>query len=181
MPICSICRKPITPVTEGVYYCANCNRSLVERPSGETFYSGADWVEKALGVKVSALGRSVADLLGELFRGIYNMNQKHLRETAWDKEDIIQVHVAFADWSTYDFDNLTRLVFLAHHRALRVEMRPMAKSHMRLRFSQRQRLDRAFYEYHPGLQEAVNLFMQDVHLSEHSDCYPIFPATQQAE
>lgn len=34
-------------------------------------FAGADWLEQSLGIKASPFGRKVADILGQVWRGIY--------------------------------------------------------------------------------------------------------------
>lgn len=128
-----------------------------------TQYAGADWLEKFLlhrkpEMNLSDLGRDVADLLGELYWGIYHLEPGALSRADWSAtENIFLVISHRADWSTFDFDNLTRLVFLAHHMAIRVELEPVAPKCMRVRFSRRQRSG-ATSERHPDLEEAIDTF-----------------------
>lgn len=132
-----------------------------------TKYAGADWIENLLkhrkpDVKLSRLGRDVADFLGELYYGIYHLDPKALSKAEWNADHTMSVVIGWrADWSTYDFDYLTRLVFLAHHMCLRVELKPVAPNHMRVYFSRRQRGGR-FHERHPDLEDAVNDFRRSI-------------------
>ena len=58
-----------------------------------------------------------------------------------------------ASYATYDFDELTRLVFLAHDRCVRVALEPCRKG-LRICIWARQR-DGRFEERHPTLDDAV--------------------------
>jgi hypothetical protein len=138
-------------------------------------YSGSNWIEHSLRpkegdnlVKLSQLGRDVADLLGELFLGIYHLPSNRLLKVEWDNNYCIEITIGWEDWSTIDFDVLTRLVFLAHHRAIRVDMDASTHNYMKLRFWQRNRSG-DYYHRHPTLREAVEKFEKTVTLPEYVD------------
>ena len=137
----------------------------------EPQYAGADWLQKALSYKqpnliLSPLGRSVADLLGELYRGIYHMDQPSLQKSDWANDHHIIVSIGWHSFATFDVDDLTRLVFLAHHMALRVSIEAATHHVMRLMFHQRGREGSLSYR-HPTLDEAVAAFKKDVSLPEY--------------
>lgn len=75
-------------------------------------YAGADWVEGALRVKCSPLGREVADVLGQAFLGIYHVSREAKR-VDWSDTRIIEFRYG-RSLATYDADELTRLVVLCH-------------------------------------------------------------------
>lgn len=129
-------------------------------------YAGADWLQKSLGIKnISPLGKSVADLLGELFAGIYHIDTSRLRAVDWSNNDYILISLYVSGFSTFDYDNLTRLVFLAHHLAIRVEVRPCNFQYLRLLFHQRNRSGNYFL-HHPTLDQAVANFKKHVSIPE---------------
>jgi hypothetical protein len=122
------------------------------------------------GVVVSEFGSVVADILAELYDGIYHLDGLHNVSFAGD---YIQVPI-HGYLSSYDWDHLTRLVVLAHDRCVRVEV----KAEMRmggeaddlhefptlvLGFSKRERMERGpgpeghpyWYYAHPTMEEAI--------------------------
>jgi hypothetical protein len=136
-------------------------------------YSGAGWIEHEMhhgdaDFKISPLGKAVADLLGELFQGIYHLDLGALHRVDWANDHHVSVSIGWKDWSTYDFNLLTKLVFLAHHMALRVELEPSRNQYVRLIFHQRKRTGNG-WERHPTLREAVAAFEQSVSLPEYQD------------
>lgn len=130
-----------------------------------TKFAGADWIKSALKKEMSPLGESVADILGELFLGIYHLESVQLKKVNWTERDNLDVVLGYRSFSTYDDERLTRLVFLAHHRAIRVEIYPHSFKYLRLVFSKRSRLG-AKHERHPTLDQAVATFMGHVSLPE---------------
>ena len=136
-------------------------------------YAGADLIEDHLktyrpDMILSDLGRNVADLLGELFLGIYHIDSQALDRVDWSNKTFIVISIGWRSWSTVDFDTLTRLVFLAHHRALRVDLTPSKYNYMRLLFHQRSRSGNSS-QRHPTLDEAVEHFKKLVELPEFQD------------
>lgn len=136
-------------------------------------YAGSDWLAAQLkhwkpGAEISPLGRNVADFLGELHYGIYHLDYGALKRVDWT--DNLHIQIVLYDGgqlATTDFDTLSRLVFLAHHMALRVELKAASSKYMRYIFSQRQRSG-AIYERHPELDEAVEKFQREVSFSPFS-------------
>ncbi len=137
-------------------------------------YAGSDWLEKSIKHiapkcgPISPFGKDVADLLGELFCGIYHIDNRSLAKARWDNNYVIFISIGYKDWSTYDSANLTRLVFLAHHMAIRVELQPSRYGYMRILFHLRTRSGNSS-ERHPTLDEAVENFKKYVSLPEHKD------------
>lgn len=128
-------------------------------------------MQKALSYKhpdviLSPLGRSVADLLGELFYGIYHLDKKTLYKPDWASDHHIDVVIGWHSLSTFDYDELTRLVFLAHHMALRVSIKAATHNYLELMFHQRGRTG-GFSGRHPTLDDAVATFKQNVSLPEY--------------
>lgn len=118
-------------------------------------YAGADWLRKTARVEVSPLGAVVADILGDLFGGLYHLSQE-VRETKWSDPWCIEVRLkGFGfTFSTFDGGTLTNLVFLAHDRCVRIEISPMSRSSLLLRFHQRKRIG-GMGQRHPTLEQAV--------------------------
>lgn len=59
--------------------------------------------------------------------------------------------------ATFDFNQLTRLVFMAHDKCIRVEVYPEKKGVMRIAIWQRQR-EGSIDARHPTLEQALNKF-----------------------
>jgi len=138
-----------------------------------TEYAGVDWLEKHLeyvnpDLVISPLGRKVADFLGELFYGIYHLDPRALNRVDWANNHQVIVSIGHQDWSTFDFSNLTRLVFLAHHMALRVNIRGAKSNYIQLMFHDRQRKG-DLYNRHPTIDEAVSTFKNNVTFPEYQD------------
>lgn len=130
-------------------------------------YAGAEWLERNLkiarpGVEISQFGRQVADLLGYAYRGLYHLSGVEKRD--WNSEDRITVPI-YGDLSTFDFDILTVLVFLAHSMAIRLEVQPAGPRMVRLLFSKRQR-DGNIFDRHPTIREALTKFEEECYLTE---------------
>jgi hypothetical protein len=99
--------------------------------------------------------RNVFDILGMTFGGIYNA------PIAWDA-------VQWKGWaqgifipigrgrsvSTFDYADLTRLVFLCHESRIRCEIRPHGFAYLGLAFFQREATG-SMGQRHPNLDEAV--------------------------
>ena len=126
--------------------------------------SGSDWLMAVKGKRaVSDLGRDVADLLGELFSGIYHIQDEVLKADFADPYCVdVLLHRSL---STYDFNHLTCLVFLAHHMALRVTIGAARNGILRLQFHRRER-DGGTSKRHPTLDEAVCSFKNNTDISE---------------
>ena len=58
------------------------------------------------------------------------------------------------NWATFDFNELTRLVFLAHDRCLRVEVTPARNGKLKIAIWRRER-EGAQSRRHPTLEKAV--------------------------
>ncbi len=114
---------------------------------------------------VSPFGERVAELLGELFGGLYHLDLKSINRAGWSDDRYIEISFYSNGMSTFDFDDLTRLVFLAHHLAIRVVIKPCNMHYLRLAFSPRGRKG-DLYIRHPCLDEAVENFKAYVNLPE---------------
>lgn len=118
-------------------------------------YRGADWLEGGIGVKeVSSLGTAVADLLGDVYEGIYHLNYNSLRKVKWSDPDYIEVTVRHG-LATWDYNELTRLVVLCHDRLLRCAVHAAAPGYLKLCFSQREGREGSTSRRHPTIEHAV--------------------------
>lgn len=115
------------------------------------------WIERN-GRTVGAFGRRLHALLAAWQSGIYHIDKAVLhKRVKWDNEHWIEI-VIHGALSTYDFDSLTRLVFLAHDHAIRVQIKGAGNGYMRLGFSPRTHdpvEDHELFYRHPTLAEAV--------------------------
>lgn len=121
----------------------------------ETHYAGADWIKRAFVPEraMSPLGTAVADLLGDLFFGIYHLNYTSLGKVEWGNPHWIAFNLD-RGIATFDGDELTRLVVLCHDRCLRCDITGKAPRYMELLFHQRQRAGE-MYARHPTIENAV--------------------------
>ena len=119
--------------------------------------AGAEWVKSALKVAdISPLGVEVADLLGDLFDGIYHLEEKALRRVKWSDPYIIEITImAYGSWATYDFDHLTRLVVLSHDRMIRASIQPCNFTHFKLMFHKRLTREGSIMERMPTMEDHV--------------------------
>lgn len=131
-------------------------------------YAGSEWIQASLffkrDLKMSQIGRDVADLLGELVYGIYHLDPRALRRVDWTNPHHIEMVLPLHSLATADFDELTRLVFLAHHRAIRVEIQAATHRYFRLIFHQRERGIGTYR--HLSLDQAVAQFKATVSVPE---------------
>lgn len=102
--------------------------------------------------------RKVCDILGMVGGGIYNAPITH------EKIDWNFGHGGVSvTWrhplSTFDFDELTKLVFLCHEARIRCSLAPAGPSLLRISFWQREATG-DLTRRHPNLDEAVAAFRQ---------------------
>jgi hypothetical protein len=103
-------------------------------------------------IAVSELGKRVIDLVGDLVDGIYHYGEWLSADWGNDR------HIALRwsrDIATFDNSLLTKLVFLAHDRALRVEINPKSNKNIELVFHARSHTATRMWERHPTLEQAV--------------------------
>lgn len=121
-------------------------------------YSGANWIEETLGLEMSEFGKKVADLLGDVYLGIYHLTMKSLSVVDWTNEDNICIVVP-SYLSTFDDNKLTMLVLFAHDRMIRIEIEGARLRYLRLIFSNRTTRDRGApqWQRHPTIEEHIAL------------------------
>jgi hypothetical protein len=136
-----------------------------------TEHSGADWIKAQLphinkdrsgiaknpNAEMSDLGVAVATLLGQMFYGIYHLDHKALYRVDWTNPHYIEFSLGWKSLATADYDELSRLVFLAHHLAIRVQIEASTRKYLKLMFHQRGR-GTSFSNDHPTLEQAVKTF-----------------------
>jgi hypothetical protein len=109
--------------------------------------------------KISKLGENVADLLNDVWSGIYHIDGKSLSKVDWTNNDWIRISI-FGGLNSYDDDKLTRLVVLAHDRCLRLEINPCNFNHLELLFHQRDRVA-DFYHRMPTMEDHLELIRKN--------------------
>ncbi len=123
----------------------------------EAGFAGADWVAANFKCQMSPLGRVVADLLGDIYEGIYHLDDSALIKVDWSNEYTISI-VLRAEFSTVDHNGLTRLVVLCHDRMLRCSIRARTVNYLELRFHQRElREGGHFAQRCPTLEDHVRM------------------------
>ena len=121
-----------------------------------TKYSGAEWLDAEL----SPLGRKVADILGQVWGGIYHIDNRWLRRVNWKHAWVVEITLR-EEMSTYDPDRLTRLVALCHDAAVRMNIRAATHGYLTLTFHQRQR-DGVLCERHPTMEAAIESIRKQI-------------------
>jgi len=128
----------------------------MEKPQ-ERLFAGSDWLEKQLPYRknkdntISPLGKRVADLLGDLFFGIYHVN-KEAMNVDWSNKQWIEIVLRDSGWSTFDYGTLTRFVLLCHEQGIRGTIEAAAYRYMRLLFHD---TELASGRAHPTIEEAI--------------------------
>lgn len=120
-------------------------------------HGGAEWIKASFKVNMSPLGVTVADLLGDLFGGIYHLETKDLKAVDWASDHHIAFTLRYKSLSTFDYDELTRLVFLCHDYALRCSISARANNMLELMFHRRER-EGGISKRHPTIESALELW-----------------------
>lgn len=98
-------------------------------------HSGADWLEKQECFKnPSALGIKVADILGQVYLGIYHISDSVTsKKVDWQSETKISVNV-YGDMATFDKGELTLLILCCVEAEVSVRASGSFKGYMKLTF-----------------------------------------------
>lgn len=131
---------------------------------GQQSYAGADWIKKCEPWKskkqMSPIGEKAANLLGNLYQGIYHIDREALK-VDWANPHYIEIVVRDNGWfGTYDAPYLTRLVLLAHAMNIKVTINAAAPHYFRLLFHE-VTLKGFFSDHHPTLDEAISNFKEE--------------------
>lgn len=100
----------------------------------------------------SLIGVRVGQLLEE-WDGLHHFEDDLMRKMEWSHPLFIKMNFR-GSLSSFDFDGLTRLLFLAHDHCIRVEVRPCNPQLMTVLFHPRLR-EGAMPLRHPTLEQAV--------------------------
>ncbi|HEY1171066.1 MAG TPA: hypothetical protein VGH19_06805 [Verrucomicrobiae bacterium] len=115
---------------------------------------------KANGAKeISPTGLRVAVLLDDLFNGLHHF-PGDIRKVEWSHEYYVAVNVQRQNFSTFDFNNLTNLVFLAHDHCIRVQISEERGPCIRFLFHPRKTREGGFSQRHPTLEQAVKEYRE---------------------
>ena len=104
------------------------------------------------GILYGELGKQVADLMGELYLGLYHVESKVLRNTDWQDPDFIEIRMWVPDMATWDGNFLTRFVVLCHERCIRGSITPTRKNYVQFLFHPRER-EGSTSRRHPTLEQ----------------------------
>jgi hypothetical protein len=118
-------------------------------------YSGADWI-KYYRPFTSEFGCKVADILGQVYRGIYHLDKAVLHKRIdWSAKHFIEITID-GELATFDNSALTELVLLCHEQSVRLAISGAAPGYLRLKFSPRKPdPELATWERHPSVEQAI--------------------------
>lgn len=119
-------------------------------------YAGSDWIKSSLKVDMSPLGVEVADLIGDVWRGVYHLRFGQLKRVNWSDKNCIEINLG-EDFATWDFNTLTILVVLSHDRMIRVEMRGISPGFTKMYFTKRKFRTGSTSTRLPTIEEHIQL------------------------
>jgi hypothetical protein len=122
---------------------------------------------KKLPEELSDFQKRVADIIGMVGGGVYNA-PVNWNSVEWDWGRGVSV-VWRGSLATWDFNQLSLLVFLCHEARIRVDLEAAATRYLRLSFHPR-KAEGGIATRHPNLEEAVALF-RDYLPSDHRIIY----------
>jgi len=120
-------------------------------------YSGSNWIKTSLKKEMSPLGEKVADLLGDVWRGIYHLETPALRRVDWLSTDYIRFVLSWRSLATWDGQELTLLVVLSHDRLLRLDIDALAPHRIELLFHQRKEWANDISEGMPTMEQHIEM------------------------
>lgn len=121
-----------------------------------TRYSGSEWIKNQSWCgDISPLGVAVADLLGEVFGGIYHLNTNALKKVDWADDFVIEFVLGHHGLSTFDGSDLSIMVILCHDRLLRLDISARAHEYLGLMFHQRRLREGSGYWNHPTIETTI--------------------------
>ena len=102
----------------------------------------------------SPLGIKVATILSALYGGLHHCDASRLSKVDWANERWMQFTID-NELATYDFDGLTRLVFLAHEHCVRVSLNGCGPNRMRAMFHWREGREGGMSQRHPTIAQVI--------------------------
>lgn len=118
-------------------------------------YSGAEWLPNKVQETMSPLGREVADIIGQVFMGIYHIDRE-ITKVDWANPNWIEF-CHYGELSTFDYCNLTSLVVLCHDRCIRLSISPASPRVLRLMFHLRTARDGEINSRHPTIEKHIEI------------------------
>lgn len=123
------------------------------------------WLEEVLKMskptlKMSALGRVVANIIGCTFGGLHHLSYNALthRRVKWDATGHIVI-MFDTTMATIDDSRLTKLVVLCHDQAIRLEINAAGHRYFKLLFHPRYSRERIHEFYnHPTIEEQIERY-----------------------
>ncbi|NUP08381.1 MAG: hypothetical protein HOW73_20215 [Polyangiaceae bacterium] len=101
------------------------------------------------------------DFFATFYRGKHHIPEKGVRDEGGGSWYVAHYN-AGAGLSSFDYDDLTRLVFMAHDRGVRVSLHSSAPNYVKIRIShQRSRPPGDMSTVHPTLEQAVDKWRED--------------------
>lgn len=94
-------------------------------------------------------------VLDRTFRGIYHL--PNYDRIDWSDPNVVEVNIG-RDLSTFDFDELTRLVIAAHDECVRAELSACNMQYMKLRLTRRGVREGEFWHRHPTIERAIEAY-----------------------
>lgn len=134
-------------------------------------YSGSEWVESCYSNenpprKMSDFGRKVADLLGQVYQGIYHIERDILRADLSTPDYISLTLSAFRDYSNFDGSTLTMLVVMCHDAGIRFELQPAGPKYFRFLFHHRNCRTGSTTQRMPTIEEHIKMIRENYWLPE---------------
>lgn len=113
----------------------------------------------------SETGLRVAELL-ERWQGLHHMESSAMKKVNWSNtlyQTVVlsSIGTPGGALATFDFDDLTRLVFLAHDLCIRVSIEPCNPKHLRLMFHPRRERDGGMSIRHPTIETALERWREN--------------------
>lgn len=107
----------------------------------------------------SEVGLRVAKLLSDWVGGCHHLDAEQMKNVDWLNERFITIKadssMTGGGLSSFDFCSLTRLVFLAHDRCIRVDIAPLNPQLLRIMFHPRHSREGGMSERHPTIEQAL--------------------------
>jgi hypothetical protein len=125
----------------------------------------------------STLGYRVVQMFEILECGLHHCDNEQMAKVDWTNPFCIKVnYYARGGLSTWDFNRLTVLVFLAHDFGIRVEIYPCNFAYFKLLFHQRYAREGDICDRHPTIEQALEVWRR-LHSSRELPAIPSDPGT----
>ena len=113
------------------------------------------WVESHLKRELTDFQRKAVELLCQgLNIAPYNIST-NWEKVDWDWGGGVRFKISHRSLATFDFDELTGLVILAHDQCVRVQIDAVAPRLMSIAMHQRHKRDGGMNERHPTMEQAI--------------------------